>query len=128
MRYYPVTDNETLLERFAQNCENQLLQEGCMNADSYLDDFIDMFWPDSDYIEQVRNEEVYAYDDTPESFISEYAATNPGEDIAESFTYFVLNGQTTESSIADKKLNFFYSYKELESLRKQIRSRLAELK
>jgi hypothetical protein len=93
MRYYPVTDNEALLERFSEKCTNQLLQEGCMNADSYLDDFIDIFWSDADYLERVRNQEVYAYDDTPESFITDYAATNPGEDIAESFTYFVLNGK-----------------------------------
>jgi hypothetical protein len=128
MRYYPITDNQALLDRFSQNCVNQLLQEWCMNRDSYLDDFIDIFWSDSDYLKRVRNQEVYAYDDTPERFITEYAATNPGEDIAESFTYFVLNGKTSWSSITDQKLNFFYSYRELDSLRKQIRSRLAELK
>ena len=128
MRYYPITDNESVLERFAENCENQLLQEGCMNADSYLDDFIDIFWADDEYLQKVRNEEIYAYDDTPKSFITEYAATNPGEDIAESFTYFVLNAKPTGSTVSDKKLRFFYNYKELDSLRKQIRSRLALLK
>jgi len=128
MRYYPITDNEALLERFAQNCEYQLLQEGCMNAGSYVDDFMSLYWDDSEYVDKVRNKEVYAYDDTPESFVTEYAATNPGEDIAESFTYFVLRGKPEGNTIADQKLNFFYNYKELESLRKQIRSNLAKMK
>ena len=128
MRYYPITDNEAILERFSQNCENQLLQEGCMNADSYLDDFIDTFWPDANYLEKVRSEEIYAYDDAPASFITDYAATNPGEDIAESFTYFVMRARPSGNSVADQKLSFFYNYKELESLRKQIRNNLAQLK
>jgi hypothetical protein len=128
MRYYPITDNEAILERFSQNCENQLLQEGCMNADSYLDNFIDTFWPDANYLEKVRSEEIYAYDDAPASFITDYAATNPGEDIAESFTYFVMRARPSGNSVADQKLSFFYNYKELESLRKQIRNNLAQLK
>ena len=99
-----------------------------MNPGSYLDDFINTFWQDTEYLEKVRNEEIYAYDDTPNSFITEYAATNPGEDIAESFTYFVLRAKPTGNTIADKKLRFFYEYKQLDSLRKQIRSNLAALK
>jgi len=127
VRYYPLTENEGMLERFAENCQTNLLQEWCLNEDAYLDDFIDIFWTDAEYLERVRNEEVFAAEDNPSHFITDYAGTNPGEDIAESFTYFILNKKTSGSSIADKKLNFFYNYKELDNLRKQIRTRLKTL-
>lgn len=128
VRYYPATDNEALLERFSENCDGNLLQEGCLNSGAYLDDFIDAFWSDKVYLEKVRAEEVSAYEDTPKSFITDYAGTNPGEDIAESFTYFVMRSPAEGSTIADEKLRFFSNYKTLESLRKQIRSNLAALK
>jgi len=128
VRYYPVTENEFLLQRFAENCDGNLLQEWCLKTTAYLDDFIDTFWSDSEYLEKVRNEEVYAYDDFPNSFITDYAATNPWEDIAESFTYFVINPRPSWNTIADKKLLFFYDYNELISLRKEIRTNLADLK
>jgi len=124
MRYYPQTENTTLLERFAENCTTNVLQEWCLNETAYLDDFIDTFWSDIEYLEQVRNEEINAYEDTPDSFITDYAATNPWEDIAESFTYFVLRAKPEWNTIADKKLQFFYNYPELETLRKQVRSRI----
>ena len=127
VRYYPVTENEGLLERFAQNCQTNLLQEWCLNEDAYLDDFIDIFWSDSVYLEKVRNEEISAYDEAPSHFITDYAATNPGEDIAESFTYFVLNTQPWGNQVKDKKLLFFYNYKEIVNLRKQIRTRIQHI-
>ena len=127
VRYYPVTDNENILDRFAQNCENQLVGEGCLYADAYLDDFIDIFWSDEQELERVRAEELDVYRGNEDNFISEYAATNPAEDIAESFTYFVLKPTPSGNSGADKKLRFFYNYKELENLRKLIRSWLDTL-
>ena len=128
VRYVPETQDDLLIERFEQSCEWNMLQEGCLNTDAYLDDFIDAFWSDKNYLEKVRNEEISAYEDSPKSFVTEYAATNPGEDIAESFTYFVLRAKPEGNTIADQKLQFFYNYKKLESLRKQIRSNLAQLK
>lgn len=127
VRYYPVTENESILDRFTERCETHLLQEWCLEEESYLDDFMDIYWSDEEYLEQVRNEEVYAYDENPSHFVTDYAATNPAEDIAESFTYFVLNKKPTASSVADEKLLFFYNYDELSNLRKQIRSRLSSL-
>ncbi len=128
VRYYPETDDEALVQRFEDSCKGNLLQEGCLSSDAYLDDFIDAFWSDKDYLEKVRNEEASAYEDSPESFVTDYAGTNPGEDIAESFTYFVLRAKPEGNTIADQKLQFFYNYKKLDSLRKQIRSNLAALK
>jgi len=55
-----------------------------------------------------------------EKFVSEYAATNPGEDIAKSLTYFIL-GQKKEH----KKVKFFETYNMAVRLRSTIQSRIA---
>lgn len=124
VRYYPITGNEALLERFSENCQTNLLQEWCLSEDAYLDDFIDTFWTDAELLKKVREDGEDVYTGNEDNFITDYAATNPGEDIAESFTYFVLNKKPTGKTIAYNKLNFFYNYKELDNLRKQIRTRL----
>lgn len=125
VHYYPQTESELLLERFAQNCQTNLLWEGCLYETAYLDDFIDTFWTDSEYLEKVRNGEINAYTWNEENFVTDYAATNPGEDIAESFTRFVLKNKDNGWKIASEKINFFYDYEVLVLLRKQIRSRLS---
>lgn len=125
VRYYPVYGDDAIFDRFAENCQTNLLQEGCLEEDAYLDDFIDKFWSDEDELMKVREEGLDVYTGNEDSFITDYAATNPWEDIAESFTYFVLHAKPTWGTIADQKLLFFYDYKELENLRKQIRTRIA---
>lgn len=127
MRYYPVTDNENILDRFAENCSTNLVQEWCMNEDSYLDDFIDIFWSDAQELRKVREEWLDVYTGNEDNFITDYAATNPWEDLAESFAYFVLKPKPEPRTLADKKLLFFYDYKELVTLRNFIRWRLEEI-
>jgi len=124
VRYYPVSENGALLERFAENCTTNLVQEWCLLETAYLDDFIDTFWTDAEDLRKAQEEEWDVYTGNESNFITDYAATNPGEDIAESFTYFVINSKPSGPTIADKKLLFFYNYPELDTLRKQIRSRL----
>lgn len=128
VRYFPQDSSDDIIDRFAEKCETNFLQEWCLKETAYLDNFIDTFWSDAEYLKQVRNEQINAYEDTPESFVTDYAGTNPWEDIAESFTYFVLRARAEWNTIADQKLNFFYNHKELDSLRKNIRSNLAKLK
>ena len=53
-----------------------------------------------------------------------YAATNPSEDIAESFAFFILNDKAEGESLPAQKQNFFYAYPELVSFREEARSRL----
>ena len=113
--------------------------EGCALANSYINQFFDKFWADVYYNEfqdvlwAETNEEyeeaiIVFYDDRPDWFVTEYAATNPGEDIAESFTYFVLQDKPTGDSIADQKVRFFYDYPTLVNIRTHMRSELARMK
>lgn len=127
MRYYPQTDNEALLDRFAQNCTTHLLQEGCLREAAYLDDFIDTFWTDSKKV-QASQEGKDVYTGNESNFVTAYAATNPGEDIAESFAYYVMKANISGKSIADKKMKFFDNYKRLKNLRLQIRNSLSQMK
>ena len=54
--------------------------------------------------------------------MTDYAATDPSEDIAESFTYFVLWPRQGGGSVWEQKLDFFYGYPELVELRAGIRT------
>lgn len=109
-------DNYSLAyDRAVANCEpNYYPGEGCSNDDSYLNAFYQEFWTDG--------VEVDPNDST--RFVTDYAATNPAEDIAESFMMFVLMDQPANDTIANQKLNFFYQYPELENLREFIRMRI----
>jgi len=61
------------------------------------------------------------YERYQDRFVTEYAATNPGEDLAETFAVFVLNERPTGSTIADQKLNLLWADPEMVSLRDEIR-------
>ena len=61
-------------------------------------------------------------------FVTDYAATNPDEDFAESYMLFVLNEKPTKSTVSfihsDQKFLFFYDFPELVEMRDFIRSNL----
>jgi hypothetical protein len=60
------------------------------------------------------------YHEHTDQFVTEYAATSPDEDIAETWTQFVMHPKPIGSSIVDQKVLFFYSYPELVHTRDQI--------
>ncbi len=109
-------------ERYQSSCTTYFLQEGCLLRTSYFKAYIDAFW-DQNELKQAREKDapdVY----TPQEYVTDYAATNPGEDIAESFTHFVLYEKPTGSTEAEQKRAFFYDYPELVKLRGFMRSRV----
>jgi len=57
------------------------------------------------------------YDAHQDQFITDYAATSPGEDIAESWTEFVMSERPAGNSTIDRKILFFYNYPELVQIR-----------
>ena len=59
----------------------------------------------------------YKYQD---QFLTDYAATHPAEDIAESFSFFVFSEMPAGDTIAEQKILFFYNYPELVALRTNI--------
>ncbi len=108
------------------------VQEGMLKKDAYLSVFYNKFWINhidehKKYSEEkntnVDNEDSF-YNKYKDEFVSDYAATNPVEDFAESFAYFVINDKPIDENIKSKKLLFFYDYPEFIKMRDDIRNNI----
>lgn len=99
-------------------------EEGMVTRDgSYLDDFYQRFW--ADYLDdRLADMDTYNFFLRHEDdFVTDYASSSPSEDIAESFTYFVLqDGPRPGDAVWEQKLNFFFDYPEMTALRQEIRA------
>ena len=109
------------------SCSNFHTGEGCSKAASYINKVYQLYWADIwDEFQRARDNETAHqafYEKYQDRFVTNYAATNPGEDIAEIFAVFVTrSNQPTGNTIADKKVQLMYDYPELVELRNYIRS------
>ena len=101
---------------------------------SYLNLFFQKFWTgiysdfkwfyEFDDYDKFLDHNALIYQKHKNQFVTEYAASNPDEDFAESFMEFVLKEKPTKSTIADQKIRFFYDFPELIEMRDFIRSNL----
>jgi len=104
--------------------------EGRLKEKAYLNLFYQAFWADimDEYkhtVDEESDEDVYAFYEAHEDmFVGDYAATNPEEDIAESFRVFVTGNRPKGDSIKDQKVLFFYGFDELVDMRDMMRSHL----
>ncbi|CAM1343602.1 conserved hypothetical protein [Tenacibaculum amylolyticum] len=113
--------------------------EGTAIQDSYINKFVDEFWDGAllkewdniqknfCYTEQkICLEKLYGlYKDNYTDFLTDYAAESPEEDIAESWTAFVLGDKVDDpQTVAERKINFFYQFEELVYYRKVIRKNI----
>lgn len=117
------------------SCDTLKIEEGCSNSDSYINDYFNTFWQDSAHDQHrrfMKNEDVSLedktatvskfYDKHKGHFINEYSATDPLEDFAETFAFYVLTDKVEKpKTIKDKKINFFYKYPQLVAIRDDIR-------
>ena len=111
-------------------CPDYFPGEGCSRPDSYINAFFNQFWADIHEewqdINLIEDDDAYyeALDDFyfqyEDRFLTDYAATNPEEDIAEAFTFFVLSPRPNDDTIREQKILFFYRYTELLHLRDEI--------
>lgn len=129
----PPAESYSTWEQDPSTCAQFSLPEGCTSPDSYVNLFYQRFWVDifDEWLETVEQvsvasddeydklvEDFYArYED---QFVSEYAATNIREDMAESFMYFVLEAAPQGDQTFEEKIRFFSEFPELVVLRKQI--------
>jgi len=102
-------------------CETYYSDGLCFAEDAYLNVFYSEFWapyPDSHgYNAEAR------YSENPGHFLNEYSATDPTEDFAESFAYYITQNSPTE--ILDK-YDFFDSYSEFADFKSTIQSNVPE--
>lgn len=106
-----------------KTCPTYFTGEGCSVDGSIVDRFVDDFWPDSLLKERRQTKSTFKFwKKHKDEFVSQYAATNPAEDLAETFARFVTRPAPTGTAIADQKLNFFWSDPLMVALRNQINS------
>jgi hypothetical protein len=126
-------EDEDLYQIAEDACSTYFTGEGCSLSNSYIHSFYSRYWDDLYeewlYADSQEDDDAYyqALDDFyfkyEDRFVSDYAPTNPGEDIAESWTHFVLHAKPAGNSEAEQKILFFYDYPELVQLRAAIISR-----
>ncbi len=107
---------------------------GCMFGISYLDKFAKRFWTQEELVRrdkinklenyQDRNQSVLNYyTKNSDNYVTWYAAFSPEEDIAESFTNFLLLQRPTSTELMkNQKIRFFYEFPELVETRTRVRS------
>jgi len=127
-------ENNDIYLQEVSACPNYFPGEGCANPDSYINAFYSQFWTDIhdewneinlEEDEDSRNEKLDSfYLKYQDRFVTGYAATSPEEDIAESWSFFVLGPEPSGDTIADEKILFFHQYPELVELRANILSNL----
>ncbi|WP_377889943.1 hypothetical protein [Alkalihalobacillus sp. R86527] len=125
-----LNDDDEVQEAFIA-CDYYFAFNGCTKENSYMNSFFQTFW--ADYYEEWLNNDVEwdeeaqvaFFEEYPDHFSTDYAATHPEEDIAEAWTHFIFSTYPEGSSIADQKTDFFYQFPELVELRKEILARLS---
>ena len=123
-------ENETVYRQEDEACQEYFTGQGCSKPESYMNQFFIRFWPyiyeEWAKIDREEDKDTRAlmlddfYETYQDQFVTEYAATDPLEDIAESWTFFILSPKPALNSIANEKILFFYEYPELVELRTQI--------
>lgn len=127
----PERISESMYLELANRCKPKYFaDEGCAKKGSYLNLFVETFWKDMyeewKAVQETQSQEELErfYQKYKDRFITDYAATNPEEDIAESWTAFVLKEKPTGNAVIDKKILFFYEFPELVKIRNVIRARI----
>lgn len=117
----------------ANNCTNYFTGEGCARKDAYINKLQTRFWADiadeHEKIDENQDEQEAFYNKYQDRFVTNYASTNPGEDIAEVFATFVTrNGGVNGVAIAEQKIQLMYDHPELVGLRDFIRGNMTSAK
>ena len=127
-------DDKNIYERSTSTCHQYFTGLGCSHPDSYMNEFFNRYW--TDFYPEWQDIELEGDENTrhamlddfykiyQDQFLTDYAATSPLEDIAESWAFFVLSPKPELNSIANEKILFFYEYPELVALRQEILDRL----
>jgi len=118
---------------FENDCKNYFVGEGCAKEAAYINKLQRQFWADIWGEFQSAQEDFDKmdafYSKHQDRFVTNYASTNPGEDIAEVFATFVTrNGGANGNSIAEQKIKLMYDHSELIQLRDFIRGNMASAK
>jgi len=124
-----LTLNDSQVNEKAGSCSTYKLDEGCANITSYIVSFFNQFWKSYGPVDEYDEDAAYdRYDKNPTDFVNDYAATNPVEDLAETFAHFVLEDKpkNCDATVADKEKCSLYEFSELVTMRDNIRVNLVD--
>lgn len=115
-------------ESAVATCPVYTVDKGCPASDSYLTAYFKEFWPGvlGDTWDDSADSQAARFAAEPDSFVTDYAAKNPDEDIAEIFAEWVTKDAVSGDTVKAQKLAFFDAYPEVVKLRDDIRAGLAE--
>lgn len=122
-----ITINESQIGEYDLSSDRYTIDAGTLKEDAYLNLFYNKFWKDNsikDKVEQSADPIEIAIRLNAE-FVSTYAASDPTEDIAESFRVFVTEKKPKVREVVDQKILFFYDFEELVKLREEIRANIS---
>ncbi|MCU1410229.1 MAG: hypothetical protein JWR04_936 [Rhodoglobus sp.] len=115
--------NQVPLNLGAYDCDVYNDGTGCPLPTSYLYAWESEFWPGQ--IDVDESDDAIAERHVSGGFVSEYAATNPYEDVAESFAEWVLDDEVSPAGgVIGDKLRFFDAYPEVVALKEEVRAAL----
>jgi hypothetical protein len=119
------------------DCPAYADENQCSFPDSYLNQFYQQFWDGETFVEwqaitsqadpqAVKNGLAEFYQAHPDDFVREYAASAPKEDLADTWTYFVMTPRPTGTTLAEQKILFFYNLPKFVELRDHLRGRICQ--
>lgn len=123
-------DQVFTLNQFDSDCHSYFEDDLCYRKGTYLGDFIAEFWnyqmlTDLESVKEgVGLTQAEFYEQYADQFVSDYAATDPAEDFAESFVWYAYGRIAPRGSVADMKIEFFDRYPYVQDLAKDIESEL----
>ena len=135
-KYLQAVAEEKDITPYQEKCDTLFLLEGCAKRDSYINQFHSLFWRNMEsewqekQVETSLEAQIQFFKEKHDQFVSEYATTNVAEDIAETFTAFILQDskKVKESQeIKYQKIAFFYQFPELVKMRAEVLSGLYEI-
>ena len=114
-----------------RGCTTYFTGEGCALSGSTFADYVKQFWPEH-LIDEVAELEHSGdqdaadafYERHRDAFVTDYATTNPAEDLAETFTAFVMGERPGGSTIAEQKIAFLWDDPDMVTLRDRLRAAL----
>lgn len=98
--------------------------EGCAIPGGVFDRFVAEFWDTTNGWKAGDAAASERYLTDPDAYLTRYAATNPGEDLAETFVFFVYRLKPEGDSIAEEKIRLLWEFPELVELRSSLRRNL----
>lgn len=110
--------------RVEATCRTYFTGEGCALPSSVINGFVEAFWSERELASVGTVTTAERYRANRDGYVTEYAATNPSEDLAETFVDFMYYPKPLGTSLADRKVSFLWEYPVLVQLRTEIHPQL----